>query len=44
MIVSADKATLYELQTIYSIGDAHKIAEVISVDRYNEALKHADNH
>jgi hypothetical protein len=36
IIVSRRLATLYELQTIYGIEDAHDLLEVIAVDAENE--------
>jgi len=36
VLVSRKLATLYELQTIYGIIDAHDLFEVIRVDNYNE--------
>lgn len=42
-IVADGKATLNELKTIYSLEDAFKMWEVITVTRYNEhlAMEHA---
>jgi hypothetical protein len=37
MIVSADKATLRELQTDYGLEDAYDLAEIILVDSHNRA-------
>lgn len=37
MIVSADKATLSELQTVYGLEDAYNIGEIILVDSHNHA-------
>jgi hypothetical protein len=34
-IVSSDKATLYELQTVYSLEDAWLLTEVLAVDAHN---------
>ena len=36
-IISRRFATLYELQTVYSIADALDMYEVIAVNSYNEA-------
>lgn len=35
MIVSADKASLRELQSVYGLEDAYDLAEIILVDRHN---------
>lgn len=35
MIISTGKATLYELQTIYSLEDMYDMLEVIQVDAAN---------
>lgn len=35
-IVSAGKATLHELQSVYSLRDAYELAEVILVDGVNQ--------
>lgn len=37
-LVSAGKATLYELQTAYSIEDAYNMLEIVSVDHHNERV------
>jgi hypothetical protein len=34
-LIAADKATLYELQTVYSVVDAHDMLEVLNVSNYN---------
>lgn len=39
-IISADKATLHELKTIYTLEDAMMMLEVIMVTRYNEYLSY----
>lgn len=36
--VSSGKATLYELQTVYSVSDLSYLIEVIQIDNYNESL------
>ena len=36
-IVARRYASLYELQTIYSMGDALDMYEIIAVNNYNEA-------
>jgi len=41
MIVSADKATLFELQHVYGLEDAYNIAEIILVDSHNHAKMRA---
>jgi hypothetical protein len=35
MIVSSDKATLHELQTVYGLEDLYNMAEIVIVDRHN---------
>lgn len=35
MIVSDGKATLYELQSVYGVGDLFNLCEVIAVDSSN---------
>jgi hypothetical protein len=35
MIVSSGKATLHELQTVYSLEDAYKLLEMAMVDLHN---------
>jgi hypothetical protein len=42
-IISSSKATLYELQSIYGVEDAHNLLEIITVDRHNEAVSHGDD-
>ena len=37
-VVSSGKATLCELQTLYSVQDAHDMLEVISVDAHNRRV------
>jgi hypothetical protein len=37
-IIANGKATLYELQTVYTLEDAHDLFEIIAVTRYNEFL------
>lgn len=37
MIVSADRATLSELQTEYGLEDAYNLGEIILVDSHNHA-------
>ena len=39
-IIAADKATLHELRTIYTLEDALMLLEVILVTRYNEYLSY----
>jgi hypothetical protein len=34
-VVSADKATLHECETVYSVEDVYLMLEVISVDSHN---------
>jgi adenosyl cobinamide kinase/adenosyl cobinamide phosphate guanylyltransferase len=35
MVLSLGKATLYEMQTVYSVEDLHDIVEVAMVDAEN---------
>lgn len=35
MVISAGKATLYELQSVYGVGDLFNLCEVIAIDSYN---------
>jgi len=35
MVISEGKATLYELQSVYGVGDLFNLAEVISVTAHN---------
>lgn len=37
-LISARMATLYELQSVYSIEDAYNMLEVLSVDHHNERI------
>ncbi len=37
-MISAGKATLNELQTIYSVEDTHLMLEILMVDSHNQAL------
>lgn len=45
VLIARDKATLHELQTVYSYEDALNMAEVITVQNYNEwaAMEAAKN-
>ena len=38
VVVSKRLATLFELQTIYSLDDAYDMYEVILVNNYNESV------
>lgn len=38
MVISTGKATLYELQSVYGVGDLFNICEVIAVDSYNRRV------
>lgn len=38
MVISKDKATLHELQSVYGVGDLFNICEVIAVDAYNRRI------
>jgi hypothetical protein len=35
MVISKGKATLYELQSVYGVGDLFNLCEVIAVDAHN---------
>jgi hypothetical protein len=35
MVISKNKATLHELQSVYGVGDLFNLCEVIAVDSYN---------
>lgn len=37
-IVSAGKATLHELQTVYGVEDVYDMLEVVTVDLHNERV------
>jgi hypothetical protein len=37
-VVSAGKATLVELDTVYGLGDLYDLIEVIVVDAHNQAV------
>ncbi|XKM12659.1 hypothetical protein RCS94_06430 [Orbaceae bacterium ac157xtp] len=41
--VSSGKATLHELQTVYSLGDLFLIIEVIQIDNYNLKMASKSN-
>jgi hypothetical protein len=45
MVISAERATLHELQTVYGVADLFNLAEVIGVDAHNrrEITRHADH-
>jgi hypothetical protein len=50
-VLSHGKATLHEVQTVYSLEDVHTIVELILVDAYNQRVvskyyetKNAHNH
>ena len=38
VIISSGKATLAELQSVYSLADAYHLLDVIRVDAHNKAL------
>ena len=38
MVWRAGKATLHELQTVYSLEDVYAMIEMINVDSYNRRL------
>jgi hypothetical protein len=38
MIVSADRATLHELDTVYGAQDAYDILEIMAVDAHNRRV------
>lgn len=35
-VISADKATLHELDTIYGLEDLHDLLEIVAVDAANQ--------
>ena len=37
-LISRGKATLHELETVYSVRDAYMMLEIIAVDDYNQFL------
>ncbi|MGJ8524345.1 hypothetical protein LMG33818_000053 [Halomonadaceae bacterium LMG 33818] len=37
-VISAQLATLHELDTVYSVEDMWKLLEVASIDRYNQSV------
>ena len=37
-VISAGKATLHELQTVYGVADLYMIAEILKVDSFNQRL------
>ncbi|WP_314878529.1 hypothetical protein [Haemophilus parahaemolyticus] len=41
-LVSQKMATLYELQTVYSLEDALDLIEIMSVDHYNQRKAQKD--
>ena len=41
-LVSAEIATLYELQSCYGVKDAYDLLEIVTVDRHNEWVSNAD--
>ena len=40
-VVSAGKATLHELDTVYGVTDLYKMLEILAVDEYNQAIINA---
>jgi len=42
-VANARLATLHELQTIYSLEDAHNLAEIVMVSAENERRAHKAN-
>ena len=38
LIISNKKATLHELQTVYSLDDAHVLYNIIATDNYNAEI------
>ncbi len=38
MIISSGKATLHELQTVYSLRDAMDLIEVLAIEAHNQRL------
>lgn len=37
-LVSANRATLHELQTVYGVKDAYDMLEIVAVDNYNHRI------
>lgn len=37
-VISAGKATLLELQTVYGLQDVYDLLEIIQIDAYNDRL------
>jgi hypothetical protein len=37
-VISAQHATLHELDTVYGVADLYRLAEVIRVDNFNQRL------
>lgn len=38
MVVTSRRATLHELQTVYSLEDLHDLAEVVLVEAHNQRV------
>jgi len=38
LIVSCGKATLHELDTVYSLEDEHELIDIIAIDQENEYI------
>ena len=37
-VISAGRATLHEMQTVYSLEDAYNLLEIVQIDDYNASL------
>jgi hypothetical protein len=42
VVISENKATLCELQSVYGVGDLFNLCEVIAVDGYNRRILSQD--
>jgi len=38
VVISANKATMYELQSVYGVRDLFNLCEVIAIDGYNRRV------
>ena len=43
MVISANKATMYELQSVYGVRDLFNLCEVIAVDAFNRRVLAQDS-
>lgn len=37
-LISANRATLHELQSVYGVKDAYDMLEIVAVDNYNHRI------